>query len=275
MVLMVTFLGSMVPNPGVVYEIEVTDHDASPPVFKTAGINIDGLKVNIPSFKEDGSGTNGEVIFHGDLGEKNKMVMIDHDDKSYTVMDKETMKAVGEQMSEAMRQAEEMIKNLPEEQQALIKKAREQGGTVSAMGKSPKREVKKTSERGTHQGYPCVKYEVFLDGKKRQELWVTEWNNIDGGSEAAEAFRAMGLFIEEMRNSIPNFMGGDLGGGQNFIEDLKALGGFPVITRDFSDGGTLESESTLRSATRRTLDPDAFEPPAGYKRKSMLGGEKK
>lgn len=146
---------------------------------------------------------------------------------------------------------------------------------MSAMGKSPKREVKKTSERGTHQGYPCVKYEVFLDGKKRQELWVTEWDNIDGGGEAAEAFRIMGLFFEEIKNSIPNLPGGDMGGDQNFIEDLKALGGFPVVTRDFSDDGTLQGETALRSSKRQTLDPDAFEPPAGYKRRSMFGSEKK
>ncbi len=49
---------------------------------------------------------------------------------------------------------------------------------------------------------------------------------------------------------------------------MNEIDGFPVVTRNFA-GGELESESTLRSAEERDLDPDAFEPPKGYRLRSM------
>ena len=63
----------------------------------------------------------------------------------------------------------------------------------------------------------------------------------------------------------------DLGGlSDNPYQHMAEIDGFPVVTREFGDDGSLEDESTLRSSQRRTLDPDAFEPPAGYKRRSMF-----
>ena len=57
--------------------------------------------------------------------------------------------------------------------------------------------------------------------------------------------------------------------GRHAFDELDQLGGFPVLTREFGDDGSLEAESVLKSARRQTLDPDAFEPPSGYKRQSM------
>ena len=56
--------------------------------------------------------------------------------------------------------------------------------------------------------------------------------------------------------------------GETPFEHMNEIDGFPVVTRNFA-GGELESESTLRSAEERDLDPDAFEPPKGYRLRSM------
>lgn len=275
--LMLTLFGSMAPDQGVVFELETVDHKSSPPYVETIEIKVHGSKIIIPTFAKDRSDTNGAMVFHGDLGEKNKIVLIDHDEKSYMVMDKETMKAMGEKMNEAMRQAEEAMKNMSKEQQAMIKKARERAGMTpppDAMGKKQKMEIKKTGEHGTKQGFACVKYEAFKNGQKVREIWTTDWANIDGGDEAADAFGRMAAFFEEMMNSLPNFPGADMAGGENFIDELNFDDGFPVEWRDYDEGGDLEDESTLKSARRQRLDPAAFEPPVGYKRLSMLSNEK-
>ena len=52
---------------------------------------------------------------------------------------------------------------------------------------------------------------------------------------------------------------------------MKQIDGFPVVTSGLGADGSVEDESSLRSARRRTLDPADFEPPSGYKRRSMLG----
>ena len=52
------------------------------------------------------------------------------------------------------------------------------------------------------------------------------------------------------------------------IADFTRLDGFPVVTRSF-EGGELDSETVLESVTERDLDPDAFEPPKGYRLRTM------
>ena len=104
-----------------------------------------------------------------------------------------------------------------------------------------------------------------------RELWVTDWSNVEGSEETVEAFQEMADFMNELLSAIP--MDQAPGGlADSIAAQMKELDGFPVVTREFGDGGGLESESTLRSADRRTLDPAEFEPPAGYKRREMMGG---
>jgi hypothetical protein len=56
----------------------------------------------------------------------------------------------------------------------------------------------------------------------------------------------------------------------NPFEHLTAMNGFPVVTREFADDGSLESETVLRSARREQLDPVEFDPPPGYDREDMV-----
>jgi hypothetical protein len=45
--------------------------------------------------------------------------------------------------------------------------------------------------------------------------------------------------------------------------------GFPVVTNSFGEDGGPDDESWLKRTRRQRIDPDAFEPPSGYKRMSM------
>ena len=172
----------------------------------------------------------------------------------------------------AMKQMEEMLKNLPQEQQDAIKAARAEGmGGMPGPAAMPQieTEIKNTGERGNKEGYPCVKYEVLLGGNKIRELWVTDWSNVEGGSEIMGAFDDMSDFFAELKDSMPQYGGGG-DSDMDFTETFS--NGFPVFTREFNmETGDLESETALRSAKRQTIDPDAFEPPAGYKRSEMFG----
>lgn len=142
---------------------------------------------------------------------------------------------------------------------------------AQAAPERPKSEFRKTSERATHNGYPCVKYDVLREGRKTCELWVTDWTNLEGGADVVEVFEEMSDFFQQMLDSIPNFGEHD-SADQPFFDHMRDLGGFPVVTREFDENGDLESEATLKSAVRKTLDPDAFEPPSGYKRQEMFRG---
>lgn len=247
---------------GVVFEVETTDHDASPPRVETHQMSAEGrhLKMGVDS---GGRGSQSEMIFRGD---RREMVIVDHDEKSFFVIDEKTVRELAAQISAAMSQVEEALKNVPESQRAMVaemmKKRLPQARPVI--------EVRKTGERADQAGYPCVKYEVLRDGSVVSELWVTAWDHVKGGEEVVEVFKDMAGFFHDMMDA---FTSGPMGGfvsdlGDSVFEHMSQIDGFPVVTRQFDDG-ELESESTLRSAERRTLAPADFEPPAGYKRRDM------
>lgn len=270
-------LALLVPVPlfaGVVYEIDVTDHEQSPPKTESIEMAAEGrhLKMGI------GGGSNdrkGDMIFRGD---RREMVVVDHDDKTYVVMDEEAIQGVAGQVNSAMGQMQEALKDVPADKRAMIEQMMKQKmpGQAAQAPKRPTSELKKTGERATHNGYPCVKYEVLHNGRKLRELWVTDWSNLEGSSDVSATFGDMADFFREMMDSFSSLGGGagpmSFGGGDTFFEHMKDLGGFPVVTKEFDEDGSLEGEATLRSARRQTLDPDAFEPPSGYKRRQMFTG---
>ncbi|MEJ2085973.1 MAG: hypothetical protein P8Y44_09890 [Acidobacteriota bacterium] len=259
--------GTAAVEAGVVYDIEVTDHQQSPPTTEGLQMVTDGknIAMDIPPQQDSGS---GKAIFKGD---EQEMVIVNDDTQSYMVIDKAAVDGIATQLNDVMKQMDEMLKNLPQEQQDAIKKAQAGGmGSTPGAGAAPplKAEVKRTDERGDQGGYPCVKYEVLLDGKKIRELWVTDWANVEGGSEASGAFEKMGEFFEELTSSMPD-LGQGAGPDMDFAETFSH--GFPVLSREFDpETGDLESESALRGAKKQSIDPDAFEPPSGYQRTQMF-----
>ena len=252
------------PNPGVVFEIEVTDHVQSPPNVETIETYVEGklLKVEIAS---GGRGSKGDMIYRGD---RREIVVVDHEDKSYMVMDEEAMQAIAGQFGSAMDEMKKALDKVPKDQREMVEKMMKERMPQAQAKRTPST-LRKTGDRATKNGYPCVKYEVLRDGHKTTELWVTDWDNIDGGDEAREAFGGMADFFKEMMEAMGEGGFGPQVGDENVFEHMKELGGFPVVTQEFGDDGSLEGESELRSARRRTLDPADFEPPAGYKRRSM------
>lgn len=145
-------------------------------------------------------------------------------------------------------------------------------GRMPSPAKAPARpqvEFRNTGEHDTKNGYPSVKYEATTDGRKTLEYWVTDWDNVDGGDDAVEAFQAMAVFLKQMHDSMPSF-GVDVDGDDNPFEHMNEMDGFPVLTYEYASDGSIASESSLRSSMRRAVDPAEFEPPAAYKRREMM-----
>ena len=260
---------SSAPNPGVIFEIEKTDYTVSPERVQTFEVIVEGPKLKIPFQSLEGSGASSAMIFRGDQGDHGTMLVVNHEEQYYMVMDEKTIKEMGAKVAEAEKAMEQAMKNLTPEQQEMIKQAQESGmggmGIPPAPADPPEIEVKKTGDSSRMEGYPCVKYVVYSDGTKIRELWVTDWGNIKGAEEAEEAFKRMSAFSEMMMEALPQSPGSDLGPFGQAQFDV----GFPVVTRGFDDAGNVTEESTLKSTRRERIDPAAFEPPTGYRRVSM------
>ncbi len=262
-----------VPIPGVVFQVETTYHSGSPGVESSEmTVEKPNLKMEIQSGRGgSGGGVKDEVIFRGD---RRQMVVVDHREKSYMVVDEAAARAMGGQMQQAMKELEKQLEGLDPKQREMMEKMLKgktgPGGTPPGVQSEP-REYKRTGERATKQGYPCVRYDVLRSGEKVQELWVTDWSNVEGSQDVVDVFGDMNDFYGELIDAFKEVTGaggGFFGADRDPIETFTQIDGFPVVSRDF-EGGELESETVLRSVTERDLDPDAFEPPKGYRLRSM------
>jgi hypothetical protein len=256
---------------GVVYEIEVTDQNSSSKTPASSEIAVQGDMMKMVMDSYEAGKPSGDLIWRSD---RREMIVIDHEDKSYMVMDEETVSSMTDQMSRASAQMAEALKNVPEEQRAMVEQMMKKR-MPQAMAEPPVTEIESTGETKEINGYPCVKYIATVNGKAERNLWVTDWENIEGGDEASAVFLEMSGFFEDMMRGINQAMGGLGGGlgsenmGTNAFDQLSKLNGFPVVTEELANDGSIESRSELSSARREDLAPDVFEAPAGYKRRSM------
>lgn len=266
---------------GIVFEIETTYHSGTEPRVESAEMSVEGemLKMEIlPG--EAGTDAGEQVIFRGD---RREMIVVDHGRRSYMVVDETTVAAMGPggAGSAAIPGSPipaRVLEQLPAAERRRIEAMMRGEAVGSAAGAvvagAGTREFRRTGDRGTHGGYPTAEYEERLDGAVVQELWVTPWSNIEGGAEAQAAFAALEDLMDELLDALSNASPGGEGGlfgGGNPLGGFLELDGVPVYSRTFEDG-ELESESVLRSARRQRLDPDAFEPPSGYRRMTMGPG---
>jgi hypothetical protein len=260
MVAMATPASAPAPNPGVIFEIETVTTPGTPPERVDAAIEGTNARMTMA-----GQGT--DAIFRGD---RREMVIITHGSKSYMVMDEATMKQLASRVSQAMSQMEQMMQNMPPEQRARMEEMMKGRGMTMAPQAAAKAEVRRTAERATHSGFATTKYEVFRAGRKTQELWVTPWNSVDGFSEAQPVFESMADFFQGVMSSL-----GTLGGAADTqaFSYIKELAGFPVVTQNFDENGAPTSRSTLLAVRRQAVPPAQFEPPAGYQRQAIPGGQ--
>jgi len=252
---------------GVVFTLETKTSGKSGDT-EVAYVFSDGqnLKMNA---NENGEPQEGTVIYHGD---KREMVVVNEKEKSFMVMDLETMKSLAGQVSQAMNQMQEALKNVPESQRAMMEKMLKDKMPASQQAAVPEFTVKATGKKGKHHGYNCEQYQVFEDKKLVREMWVTDWSNVKGGQDVASSFQSIGEFFEELMSAI-NIPGAGKGLAQmknNMFAQMKEIKGFPVVNIEFNDSGAVEKETHLVSADQRNLSKGDFQPPAGYKQQQMF-----
>lgn len=253
---------------GTVFQFERTDYRRPTPKAETSEMSVDGRLIKMDQKSLADQPPKNTMIFRGDRGEGGQMIVVDHDKKGYFVLDRQAMSGMTNQMNQAMQQMQAQLKNVPPERRAMIEKMMKSRGGVMGQAQPPRppAEVTRTDERDMVNGYPCVKYEVTRGGQKVRELWITDWDKVEGGDEAAEAMRAMAKFSEELLSAVSSSVPFKL--PESPFAEIDKMNGFPVSTKSF-ENGRLSEETTLRSSRRQAIDPAAFEPPSRYKRQTM------
>ena len=149
-------------------------------------------------FYENGEKLDGAMIYRGDTKE---MIMVNHQDKSYVVLDQATMNELVSVMSDAMSQFEEAMKDATPEERAMMEKMMK-GRLPGAGGAEIVEPVIKKVGSGNVNNYPCTKYDVYRGDEKTSQHCVADWSAIDGGDEMKTVMLEMAQFMDELAKSI-------------------------------------------------------------------------
>ena len=198
----------------------------------------------------------------------NEFLMLNHEDKTYFVMDEAMLEEMNSQMSAAMRQMEEQMANVPAAQREMVERMMK-GQMKGMMPQQTPIEAPRVETGGSSQwrSYPCVKYTIYSGNEKTQEICAASMDQIEGAGEVMEAFRKMAGFMKKMIASLPDMIASRV--AANPMEMMDQIDGFPVHTLQFEQG-ELSQETSLESVSEQALEKSLFVPPGDYKKQDMF-----
>ena len=244
--------------------LEIANKDMVSGGLDATKIHADSGRIRMDPATSEGA-PESSMIFRD-----NEFLILNHSDKSYTVIDDALLASVSSQMSTAMKQMQELLKNMPPEQREMagrMMKGRMKAFTQEEAPPAPAFKVKKTGS-GKWRTYKCTQYIVSDDTQKLQEICAASRDQIDGIDEAMVSFKAMGAFMKKLAANLPSAFASGL--ESNPMQMMDQIDGFPVHTLQY-DNGTVSYETSLESAIEQTVEDAVFSPPKDYKRQEMLG----
>lgn len=225
-----------------VLEFQTTEFSGGKAIIGTVQISTSGSNARVEIISVS-SAEAGGLIFRGD---RNELIILNHAQGSYVVIDRERMNAIGAQASGSAAQ----------------KGQRRQTDVITSLG-----------SHGQVAGIRCRNYEVVRAGRKIRELCVSDWDDIPGGHDTANALESVVDFFEAARRESADAGGMDVFDRQRELFGyMREVDGYPILDRDFSARGALERQTLLTSARKETLSPGFFEPPKRYKNQESVSG---
>ncbi len=190
------------------------------------------------------------------------MTLVDHQNKSVTRVDENTMKQMGGAISAAQKQMEEQLKNMPPEQQAQMRQMMK-GLMPSGMEKSQPLRSERTSEKAKSGDWSCKIVNVFKGDEKVSQVCVASYKSLDVPKEDYLVMKDFMTFISSMSENLP------IGDKASFASADLGEGMLPVIVEGMSQSA---ESMTLDKVSNESLDAALFTVPAGYKEQNMMDG---
>ena len=245
---------------GSVLELETKEFRGGQPIVGTVQITTEGSDTRIEIISVSSSEAGG-LIFHSD---RNEMVILDHAQSNYMVIDQARMDAMATQMSDAMEEMRQQLDAMPPEQRAMAEQMM-QGRLPQQSAQEAPLSIQDLGSTGEVAGIKCRNHSVLRGGKKIREICVGNWNDIEGGAETAVALQGVAEFFEGMRKAFSGTGSMEVfDRQQELFGHMRELDGYPILYRDFNATGGLERESILKSARQESKDAAFFQPPRGY-----------
>src|SRR5690606_35265304 len=178
------------------------------------------------------------------------LVIIDTDEREYTVLDPAARQQLKKKMSAAMADMKAKLAEMPPEAQQMMQ------GLMGGLMNAAKPSIQKTGKQQTVGGYDCRIVNIMMGAKVSSELCIASADEVKIPEADYQAMQNMGAGLQQMAEAILQGFGAD-------FSVLGELGGVAVSIRD-DDGRAL-----LTSVSDSAIPAATFEVPAGYTRKSL------
>lgn len=210
---------------------------------------------------QDGS-VPGSMLLTGD-----DIIYLDHQTKTYFLMDEAMFEDVADQMNEAMKAMEAELAKLPPDQRAMVEEMMK-GEMAGLMGSEPApAEPLRVEPAGSDNwnDYACKRYVAYEGSTKVNDICLADLDNITGVEETNATFRNMAMKLAKMAESLPM----QPGTPPNLMELIESAEGVPVHAITFENGKAV-NEMSMESVVEKDLDAALFATPADYKRRDPL-----
>ena len=241
------------PVPGVVMEMVNTDMATGETWTSTMSVIDNDL---LMEFSDPRSNTSGSMVY---LAGSEEMIFNDDQNQTYVRINRAQMEEMAERIGAMMKQVEDMLENLPAAQREMI----ERSGGIPGMpdfGERPVISIEATGETDRMEGYPVTRYDMIVGDRKTQEMWVTDWSNLDGAAEVRGAFEGFAGLMSSFMEAMPPGMFD--GGGFERLMDYDR--GAPVVSYELDEEGNRAVETKLQSIGNADVDRSKFGPRDGY-----------
>jgi len=204
------------------------------------------------------------MIFLGD-----RFLVVDHDEKSYIIMDETMLDAVSSKISEAMKQMEAQLASMPPEQRAMAEQMM-QSQMPGMMGEQESTPMRvEVIGPGEWRGRACTRYAVFDGPEKAQDVCSAPLDQVDGAADMMEAFHGMAKFVKKLTESLPGPLAASISDNPGAV--MEQIEGFPVHSVEYQYGQA-SGEVSLESIKEQELDASVFDAPDGYKLQDPFAG---
>jgi hypothetical protein len=189
---------------------------------------------------------------------------VDDETKSYSEMTKADVDKLSGQMSGAMAQMQEQMKNLPPETRARMEEMMK-GRGAAMPGPTGTPTAYKNVGTDKVGKWTCDKYEGSRDGVKVSEVCTVAPAALGFAASDFAVTKQMAEFFSKL---VPQ------GADQLFqvgSETPNSFAGVPVRTVTFRNGA-VSSTTEITDVSRQNIPDSAFAVPAGYQKRDMMGG---
>jgi len=263
LILIIIFTASALFAKDIVININREEHIGEETKKTDIDLYISGQKV-----KMTWEGSSYYMIFRGD---KDAIWIFDTEKKHYMEFDKDLVKKVADMREKAITSMEKSLAKLPEAQRKMAEKMMKQ--RMDKYMSKYAEEAKKFSYNHTDisknmEGYPCRKVEVFNDTLHVEDLWITDWKNIEYKDEIEAAYTSMTNFVDSIKTNFKSQQYNSVFQTPFMLRckvgEEGKLDGYPVYAVHYDADHNITDLIYLDEIKSEELPANTFTPPENY-----------